>query len=148
VQVAAAGDGDDDDDTAPAAGGSAKVDAKLGADGSTDAGTVAREEQAIKLDGLSVAETKALSEKAEKHQFQAEVNRMMKLIINSLYRNKEVRPPTRMWFSSPALFGERGRWCWLLLVVWLVVFVVGFCLLLWKAWGPKARALLNESLVL
>lgn len=56
----------------------------------TDAGTVAREEQAIKLDGLSVAETKALSEKAEKHQFQAEVNRMMKLIINSLYRNKEI----------------------------------------------------------
>jgi len=28
--------------------------------------------------------------KAEKHEFQAEVNRMMKLIINSLYRNKEV----------------------------------------------------------
>ncbi|KAK6056031.1 Hsp90 protein [Cooperia oncophora] len=28
--------------------------------------------------------------KAEKHEFQAEVNRMMKLIINSLYRNKEI----------------------------------------------------------
>ena len=27
---------------------------------------------------------------AEKHVFQAEVNRMMKLIINSLYRNKEI----------------------------------------------------------
>lgn len=27
---------------------------------------------------------------AEKHTFQAEVNRMMKLIINSLYRNKEI----------------------------------------------------------
>ena len=27
----------------------------------------------------------------EKHEFQAEVNRMMKLIINSLYKNKEVR---------------------------------------------------------
>ena len=51
---------------------------------------VAREEEAIKLDGLSVAEMKELREKAEKHTFQAEVDRMMKLIINSLYRNKEV----------------------------------------------------------
>lgn len=50
-----------------------------------------REEEAIKLDGLSVAQMKELRDKAEKHAFQAEVNRMMKLIINSLYRNKEVR---------------------------------------------------------
>ena len=56
----------------------------------TDAEVVKREEEAIKLDGLSVAEMKQLREKAEKHQFQAEVNRMMKLIINSLYRNKEI----------------------------------------------------------
>ena len=34
---------------------------------------------------------KELRDKAEKFTFQAEVNRMMKLIINSLYRNKEVR---------------------------------------------------------
>merc|ERR1719154_65547 len=33
---------------------------------------------------------KLMRESAEKHVFQAEVNRMMKLIINSLYRNKEV----------------------------------------------------------
>lgn len=33
---------------------------------------------------------KELRDKAEKFAFQAEVNRMMKLIINSLYRNKEV----------------------------------------------------------
>lgn len=33
---------------------------------------------------------KELREKSDKYQFQAEVNRMMKLIINSLYRNKEV----------------------------------------------------------
>ena len=33
---------------------------------------------------------KELREKSEKHEFQAEVNRMMKLIINSLYKNKEV----------------------------------------------------------
>ncbi len=49
-----------------------------------------REEEAIQLDGLSVAEMKLLREQAEKFAFQAEVNRMMKLIINSLYRNKEV----------------------------------------------------------
>ena len=33
---------------------------------------------------------KELRDKAEKHVFQAEVDRMMKLIINSLYKNKEV----------------------------------------------------------
>ena len=51
---------------------------------------VKREEEAIKLDGLNVAQMKELRDKAEKFTFQAEVNRMMKLIINSLYRNKEV----------------------------------------------------------
>ena len=44
----------------------------------------------LQLDGLSVAQMKELREKADKFTFQAEVNRMMKLIINSLYRNKEV----------------------------------------------------------
>merc|ERR1719474_1006720 len=39
---------------------------------------------------MSVVEMKLMRESAEKHVFQAEVNRMMKLIINSLYRNKEV----------------------------------------------------------
>ena len=56
----------------------------------TDDEVVKREEEAIRIDGMSVAEMKQVREKAEKHQFQAEVNRMMKLIINSLYRNKEV----------------------------------------------------------
>jgi heat shock protein beta len=51
---------------------------------------VQREEEAIQLDGLSVAEMKELREKSEKHAFQAEVSRMMKLIINSLYKNKEI----------------------------------------------------------
>ena len=51
---------------------------------------ICREEEAIKLDGLSVAQMKELHDKAEKHAFQAEVDRMMKLIINSLYKNKEV----------------------------------------------------------
>uniref|UniRef100_A0A8R1TTU6 HATPase_c domain-containing protein n=1 Tax=Onchocerca volvulus TaxID=6282 RepID=A0A8R1TTU6_ONCVO len=56
----------------------------------TDDEVIQREEEAIKLDGLSVAEMKELRSRAEKHSFQAEVNRMMKLIINSLYKNKEI----------------------------------------------------------
>merc|ERR1712076_109052 len=56
----------------------------------TDDEVVKREEEAINIDGLSVAEMKELRDKAEKHEFQAEVNRMMKLIINSLYKNKEI----------------------------------------------------------
>jgi len=70
-----------------------KVDPDVGKsmDGSkTDDEVVQREEEAIQLDGLSVAEMKQLREKAEKHTFQAEVSRMMKLIINSLYKNKEI----------------------------------------------------------
>lgn len=70
-----------------------RVDLDLGADkeGSrTDDGVVQREEEAIKLDGLNVAQVKELRDRAEKFQFQAEVNRMMKLIINSLYKNKEI----------------------------------------------------------
>ncbi|XP_046396574.1 endoplasmin isoform X2 [Ischnura elegans] len=69
------------------------VDVDLGASreaSRTDDEAVKREEEAIKLDGLNVAQMKELREKAEKFAFQAEVNRMMKLIINSLYRNKEI----------------------------------------------------------
>lgn len=49
-----------------------------------------REEEAIQLDGLNASQIKEIREKSEKFAFQAEVNRMMKLIINSLYKNKEV----------------------------------------------------------
>uniref|UniRef100_A0AAQ4NV75 Endoplasmin n=1 Tax=Gasterosteus aculeatus aculeatus TaxID=481459 RepID=A0AAQ4NV75_GASAC len=56
----------------------------------TDDEVVQREEEAIQLDGLNAAQIKEIREKSEKHVFQAEVNRMMKLIINSLYKNKEI----------------------------------------------------------
>nr|CAG4645364.1 EOG090X01EZ [Lynceus sp. MCZ IZ 141354] len=56
----------------------------------TDDEVVQREEEAIKIDGLNVSQIKHMREQAEKFTFQAEVNRMMKLIINSLYRNKEI----------------------------------------------------------
>jgi heat shock protein beta len=71
----------------------AKIEKDLGSqrEGSkTDDEVVSREEEAIKLDGLNVSQLKEMREKAEKFTFQAEVNRMMKLIINSLYRNKEI----------------------------------------------------------
>lgn len=70
-----------------------RVDDDIGKsrDGSaTDSDTVAREEEAIKLDGLNVAQLKEMRAGAEKQEFVAEVNRMMKLIINSLYKNKEI----------------------------------------------------------
>lgn len=56
----------------------------------TDDEVVQREEESIHIDGLSPSEVKQLREQSEKHVFQAEVNRMMKLIINSLYKNKEI----------------------------------------------------------
>ncbi|CAF4846680.1 unnamed protein product, partial [Rotaria socialis] len=70
-----------------------KVDDDIGkhTDGSkTDDEVVQKEEEAIKLDGLSPKEFRTLVDASEKHQFQTEVNRMMKLIINSLYKNKEI----------------------------------------------------------
>lgn len=70
-----------------------KVDEDIGKsrDGSrTDDEVVGREEEAIKLDGLSVAQLKEMRAGADKQEFVAEVNRMMKLIINSLYKNKDI----------------------------------------------------------
>ncbi|XP_053175611.1 endoplasmin-like isoform X2 [Scomber japonicus] len=71
--------------------GTVEEDLGKSRDGSkTDDEVIQREEEAIQLDGLNAAQIKEIREKSEKHVFQAEVNRMMKLIINSLYKNKEI----------------------------------------------------------
>lgn len=69
------------------------VDADLGDSreaSRTDANAPKVEKERILLDGLNAAQLEELKKKAESYKFEAEVNRMMKLIINSLYRNKEI----------------------------------------------------------
>lgn len=82
---------EDEIEEVDATGGTVEDDIGKSRDGSrTDDEVVKREEEQIKLDGLNVSQLKELREKAEKQNFVAEVNRMMKLIINSLYKNKEI----------------------------------------------------------
>merc|ERR1719400_2142304 len=42
------------------------------------------------VDGFSEADRAKMAEGSEKHEFQAEVNRLMDIIINSLYTDKQV----------------------------------------------------------
>merc|ERR1719281_1318560 len=42
------------------------------------------------VDGFSAADREKMAEGSEKHEFQAEVNRLMDIIINSLYTDKQV----------------------------------------------------------
>lgn len=56
----------------------------------TDDEVVQREGEAIVEEGWSAAERKVMEESAEKHTFQTEVNRMLGIIINSLYSNREI----------------------------------------------------------
>lgn len=80
--------GDETDDKSPP---TVKQDIGKGSEASrTDDEVVSREEEAIKIDELNVSQKKQMRESYEKHAFQADVSRMMKLIINSLYKNKEI----------------------------------------------------------
>eukprot|EP01117_Protostelium_nocturnum_P020377 TRINITY_DN912_c0_g1_i1.p1 TRINITY_DN912_c0_g1~~TRINITY_DN912_c0_g1_i1.p1 ORF type:complete len:851 (-),score=359.68 TRINITY_DN912_c0_g1_i1:132-2684(-) len=56
----------------------------------TDDEVVERSEESIQSGGFSVKELKTIREKAQTLQFQAEVNKLMGIIINSLYSSKEV----------------------------------------------------------
>lgn len=56
----------------------------------TDTDTVEREEEAISPDGFSVKERQQMEEMKEKFQFQAEVSRLLDILINSLYQKKEI----------------------------------------------------------
>eukprot|EP01120_Amphizonella_sp_Union-15-10_P003058 TRINITY_DN1336_c0_g1_i1.p1 TRINITY_DN1336_c0_g1~~TRINITY_DN1336_c0_g1_i1.p1 ORF type:complete len:778 (+),score=226.61 TRINITY_DN1336_c0_g1_i1:117-2450(+) len=56
----------------------------------TDDDVVNREEQQISSDGFSVAEKKLLEQNAQQYQFQAEINRLMGIIVNSLYSSREI----------------------------------------------------------
>jgi heat shock protein beta len=56
----------------------------------TDENTVRTDEERMSPDGFSVAELKVLEQRSEKLVFQAEVNSLMKIIINSLYSNTEI----------------------------------------------------------
>merc|ERR1719361_2740044 len=48
------------------------------------------EQQEKVIDGFSDSDRAKMSETSEKHEFQAEVNRLMDIIINSLYTDKQV----------------------------------------------------------
>jgi len=56
----------------------------------TDHEVVEREEEAINPDGFSVKEMKLIREQEKIYRFQAEVNKLMNIIVNSLYSNREV----------------------------------------------------------
>lgn len=55
-----------------------------------DDGVVVEDEVEVDSDGLTEEQRKLLETSSEKHEFAADVSRIMDIIINSLYTNKEV----------------------------------------------------------
>jgi len=55
-----------------------------------EAETEAKSDEEKIVDGFSESDRAKMSEGSEKHEFQAEVNRLMDIIINSLYTDKQV----------------------------------------------------------
>lgn len=56
----------------------------------TDDEVIQREEEQINPDGFSVKELQLLKQHAKVREFQTEVSKLMDIIINSLYSNREV----------------------------------------------------------
>jgi len=61
-----------------------------GDDAKDNAATETAPEEDKVVDGFSAAEREKMAEGSEKHEFQAEVSRLMDIIINSLYTDKQV----------------------------------------------------------
>merc|ERR1711968_108453 len=81
------------DDTPAETTDSATIEAGLGDDvtsSGTNTGTKEVEDESIQFDGLSVKEAADMRAGAEKFEFQAEVNRLLDIIIHSLYSQREV----------------------------------------------------------
>merc|ERR1711968_155131 len=81
------------DDTPAETTDSATIEAGLGDDvtsSGTNTGTKETEDESISLEGLSVKEQQDMRAGAEKFEFQAEVNRLLDIIIHSLYSQREV----------------------------------------------------------